>query len=269
MRYKDLLIKEAPLADYDTVTSPGSNFGDQQDHDDAFPERDRKLLKHPVHNAKLVKFFSKTPYDFNIIMYNGKQNITVGGEATGEVTDRNKFIELGFDSSIADKVFNNGNAITVVLTKNDSNDPMTPWIIAHRIGHAYDDHHKGQISKAVNKILRYTIATNYGISESGSQPVLAFLRKIMTSKAARTKSKLQSRDEAAMELFAEYILRDYITLNELPESLPVYRNAYAEPTEITLQDPSAAKVVVQKLEEQIGNIMNTALKDMVGKVFVY
>lgn len=274
MRFKEFLLKEAPLGDYKTSTSTGSSFDEPQKHTGAFPERDRKLLKHPVHKEKLVKFLSKTPYHFNIIMHNGRQSVSLDGEATGEVKakDREKLIdEFGISPMTAQKMFADKKAITVLFTGNDSDDPMTPWIIAHRLGHAYDDHHKGKVSVAVEKLIRKVVTDNYGIPNGAYEPILGFARKIMTSKAARTGAKLASKNEAAMDLFAEYILRDKITLNEVPESMMVSTGAHKSPVEVTLKDPSEHKAnrLTRHLEDELGEIMNAALEDMVGKVYVY
>jgi hypothetical protein len=222
MRFKEFL-REAPLADFRTTSSTGSDFDTQRDHDGAFKAHDRKLVKHPVHQAKLVKFFSKTPYDFKILVANTDSKRNLGGNAEGEVkkSDYRKLIdEYGIPAATANRVFmDNEKAITIIFTGNDSEDPMTPWIMAHRIAHSYDDSHNGDIKDAVSKILREYVIKCYGIPNGAYEPVLTLARKLMTSKAARSGAKLPSETEAAMELFAEYVLRDKITMNPFPEQL--------------------------------------------------
>jgi hypothetical protein len=263
VRYHELT--EAPLADYQL----SGDFSTPSNLKDA----DRKLVQHPVHIKKMEKFFSKCPFNFRIVICNDS-NHELDGQSGGVLTKQSSGFmekEIGLNQDQINKIFDNaGGAITCIFTVNDSDDPLTPWITAHRIGHMYDDVNHDALTKALRYRLMQ-VGDLFVPERSGERrpaPVV-LARALLTSKAARTGTKLQSEQEAAVELFAEYVLRGHITLNPIPDSVVVndYSGMDFDKKTMTRQRPH--NDIHKQLEKEIGEIMQKALQDMVGKVYLY
>ena len=143
------IITEAPITDYDT-------FGmDNKPNNQAFNNpNDKKLITNKNYKAKLVKFFSKTPYNFRIFFVNNKafgnyaqMNNKNPRQISRSTVERyfsnkesseiiNRIFQTDMNSSIT--VIYAGNAETLDGEVADNVQPITPWIAAHRIGHALD-----------------------------------------------------------------------------------------------------------------------------------
>lgn len=249
-------LKEAPLADYQLV----GDFSKPSRLKDA----DRKLVQHPVHIKKLENFFSKCETDFKIIICNEAKTNFDGG-AFGELKFNQKdwAVEtVGLTPDQFDNIFDYADgAITCIFTVNDSDHPLTPWITAHRIGHMFDDANSEFITEHVTKKVseaakRYMKPPGTFFALSASE----ILKVILTSKAAR-EGKLGSSQEAAVELFAEYILRGKITLNPLPKEINVQNYIF------TLGQSSEEFDIY--LARSIERIMDEVLNQMIGKVYLY
>src|SRR5882757_8492141 len=100
-----------------------------------FDDNDTKLLNNPKAKKKLNDAFLKVPYDFNIYFYD---SIKVFG-GMYEINDQRLYDRALYNFKQSD--FDN-NAINVVFVGNDASDkhPITPWVIAHRIGHIIFDY---------------------------------------------------------------------------------------------------------------------------------
>lgn len=142
MLSKDLF--EAPLADFDTLgdlDAPGSLRAD-----------DLRAMRNPKWREKVYRAFHKTPFDFNIYVYNAPEGIApVGrgyGYAAGDPIQVNDLKNLGqyagiqplrvIQHIIGKEIPNAEHSITVVLVENegDARVSLTPWILAHRVVHA-------------------------------------------------------------------------------------------------------------------------------------
>ena len=126
MRATEFII-EAPIVDY--VPLGFDKKGTQ------FNPVDKKLVQHPVNKLKAIKFFEKTPYDFRLFF-----NDSPGLRKYREHGTMNPAeIRNLFNKEQADLIINgHDDTITIVFIGNygDRAVMMTPWIMAHRFGHA-------------------------------------------------------------------------------------------------------------------------------------
>lgn len=124
MRAKDFLT-EAPVTDYEVLgklDKPG-------------PLNKERFLKRADAELKVKEFFSKTSQDIRMFFAN-RRGLSKYSE-TGSVDD--KFIYEIFSKEDANKILSDReNTITIVYVGNQADDKiaLTPWIMAHRLGHA-------------------------------------------------------------------------------------------------------------------------------------
>ena len=132
LTFKQYILQEAPIGDY----KPIGNFDKSHSFRD---KRDRTLITNPRSVECLKDKFNNTTHDFNMFFVNlpgagrhAEVGILKGG--IGEVERR-----LG--KQVADEVSRSNleDAINVIFTNNNGAEKMvmTPWIIAHRIAHAF------------------------------------------------------------------------------------------------------------------------------------
>lgn len=120
-------IDEMALSKYQT-------FGDFN-KPGPFTGVDKKLVPHPKNIQKATTFFEQTPYDFRLFF----ANISGLGKyrETGPVSPEQ--LRQIFNKEQADEIINGSeDTITVIYVNNvgDRKVMMTPWIMAHRFGHA-------------------------------------------------------------------------------------------------------------------------------------
>jgi hypothetical protein len=271
-------LSEAPLADYQTIgdfTSPGP-FRSQVD---------KRLVTHPVNIDKTYKFFENTVEDFRIFMCNvpgmGK-NSEMGEASPAQIR------QLLGDK--ADPIIDNyQDAITIVYVGNRGTGRvmMTPWIMAHRFGHAIQasarmrDAH-GMWSQAekhffatVNQYLEeyYSKVSNakFGLSmRTDLTPEYnALFNAIGTQKSSRT-GQINRPYEFLYEIFAQYLQKGQITLNPFPENLSYGRQAWGNPTKYM-----RAKVASDELADAANMLANDmrymfddVLSACIGKIYV-
>lgn len=133
----------------------------------------------------------------------------------------------------------NDDAVTVVFTNNSAADrtPLTPWTIAHRIGHAFDatDRRTGNGSdyrdfdNRLNRLLQelfrdvygYRVKTDYMRPAYNADPTVVrnLFEGLGTFRSARMK-KLNRPREFLFECFAQYLLSNgNLTFNDPPATL--------------------------------------------------
>jgi hypothetical protein len=134
---------EAPLADFDV-------FGDQST-EGSFRADDLRAIRNPKWREKVFRAFDKTPFNFNIYVYNGPEGMAPVGRQYHDDDDKVQVNDLaniykyaGLQSSaVIQKLIGKmppdvANSITVVLVENEGSERVafTPWILAHRVVHA-------------------------------------------------------------------------------------------------------------------------------------
>lgn len=269
----EMALKQyTPLGDF---TKPGP-----------FRGSDKKLIPHPTNQLKTQKFFEQTPYDFRLFFSN--------------VPGTGKFSEYGimgpnevrnsFNKEIADQLINGSeDTITVLFVgnKGDSKVMMTPWIMAHRIGHAvaratYKQDNKGiwreaeqHFFKTINEILRdyYKVSStnqfdtqvNWKLRNAYS----ALFNAIGTQRSSR-KELIKRPYEFFYEMFAQYLGTGHVTLNPLPMKKEYGRKAWGRSTQsLRMGDiGNEAKNITEILSHDMEILFSDVLSSLVGKILV-
>lgn len=122
------LAKYQPMGDF---TKPGP-----------FRGVDKKLVPHPKNQLKAEKFFEKTPYDFRLFF----SNISGTGRYSEHGPMDPKNVEIIFGDAAKDIIDGHEDAITVVYVGNEGDRKvmLTPWLMAHRFGHAIQAGRRGK-----------------------------------------------------------------------------------------------------------------------------
>ena len=241
-------LNEEPLQSY----TPMGDFNKQG----PFKGPDKKLVPNPINQLKTQRFLEKTPYDFRLFFSNipGTDKYSASG-----TVDANELKKIFSDQ--AEQIINGSdNAITVVFVGNrsDEQNPLTPWLMAHRFGHAIQadigkknrkierGNFDGNISRSgsthewltgeffffthINRILeKYYSKTGkvdqYGAEVFGSQMIdeltpeyNALFNAIGTQRSSR-QNKITRPYEFFYEIFAQYLGTGKVTLNPLPTNL--------------------------------------------------
>lgn len=270
-------INEAPLADY----VPMGDF----DKPGPFRGADKKLVVHPTNQIKAQKFFEKTPYDFRLFFSNisgtGKYS-----EYGAMSTDNIKEIFKDQADAIID---GHEDSITVVFVgnKGDSKVPMTPWIMAHRFGHAVQATNRmsgwsawNEAEKmffgSVNTLLDeyYGKASDYGkVPKWNLTPEYNALFNAIGTQRSSRKGEIRRPYEFLYEIFAQYLKTGSVEFNPLPNNLGYGSKAWGTPTKYLRlkseynNDPDR-KQAADSLANDMGYMFDDVLSSSVGKIFV-
>lgn len=122
-------LSEAPIADYQTIGDFDKSYSFKK-------PVDRKLVTHPKAIEKLKQKFENTEYDFHLFMVNTRE--AKGFMELGIVKETDLPRMLGDAAAEQILASKSDDGINIIFTNNNGSEhiPMTPWIIAHRIGHA-------------------------------------------------------------------------------------------------------------------------------------
>lgn len=276
MRYLEILA-EAPLADYQPLgdfNKPGP-----------FRGADKRLVPHPTNQLKTAKFFEQTPYDFRLFF----SNISGTGKYSEYGAMDPDVVKIVFGDSDAGEQIVQGheNAITIVFVgnKGDSKVMLTPWMMAHRIGHAIqatgrmrqsegpwkaaEDH----FFRAINSLLDefYGRRGNPGgqLKNELRNEYNALFNAIGTQRSSRT-GQITRPYEFLYELFAQYLGTGRITLNPLPKQQAYGRKAWGRSTQsLRLRgDEEETKYTTEVLARDMEIMFDDVLSSMVGKILV-
>lgn len=271
------IITEAPVSTHQTIGdfSKGHSF---------HKKVDRALVTNPVSVKKVKDFFKNTSADFDFYFVN--------------TTEARKFMELGkvkkdfiFDEmgikpeQLKDGIIN-PNSITVFFTNNrgDERAPLTPWIIAHRLGHvfrreyAWEHYLQTWVTGEIQGIMEcYGISpkkfTGWGLGDNYAsvkryEIALRYLcEAIGTFKSARDKN-LRSESEFQYELFAQYLKDGEIKLNPCPDILPTGQHAYRNLRFKSPEDKEYAEGHIRELTRDYRHYAESVLNDCIGNIFV-
>jgi len=256
-----------------------------------FRGANKKLVAHPVSKLKTIKFFEKTPHDFRLFF----ANVSGTGKHSeiGAVSEQKlrKIFPKQADQILAD----HEDAITVVFVGNTGADPvvMTPWIMAHRIGHAcrattsvYSSLQEAGQSwreaenhffKNINQILSTDYKQQITPGSDGKHFRLekyteyaALFNAIGTQRSSRM-NQIRRPYEFMYEMFAQYIKTGHVTLNPLPDVIYYGKKAWGKPTKGMRFNPESAEYssrLTETLARDMDYYFNEVLVDMVGKVLV-
>lgn len=280
-------VAEAPLADFEPIgdfNKPGP-----------FRGPDKRLVPHPVNRLKAEKFFSKTPYDIRLFF----SNIPGTGRYSEYGPMQHDEIVDAFGSHAPQIIKGSEDAITIVFVgnKGDAKVPLTPWIMAHRFGHAIRagvrrDKWSSWIEAekhffmTINQLLEEyygkmsASASRYGAGLAGSESMRydltpeynALFNAVGTQRSSRS-NKIKRPYEFLYELFAQYLKNGEITLNPLPVSLGYGRQAWGNPTKymkikLEYQSETERQDMSNMLARDMGHLFDSVMSEIDGKILV-
>ncbi len=277
-------VDEMALAKYQTFgdfTKPGP-----------FRGADKKLVPHPKNIEKATRFFEQTPYDFRLFF----SNVPGTGKYSEYGAMPPEMITKIFGKEQAEEIINGSeDAITVVYVgnKGDSKVMLTPWMMAHRFGHAiraeaaYKNKNWQAWAEAekyffetVNSVLEEHYGKAYRGANTYNSPVKwdmtpeynALFNALGTQRSSRS-SQIKRPYEFLYEIFAQYLGTGKVTFNPLPTNLGYGRRVFGNPTKYLnikpeFRDESERKQAADSLAYTMELLFNDVLSDSVGKIFV-
>jgi len=271
-------LNEAPLADYE----PMGDF----EKPGPFRGADKKLIPHPTNKLKTARFFEQTPYDFRLFF----SNIPGTGRYSEYGPMEPRVIQEIFKDAAEQILAGSENAITVVFVgnKGDSKVMLTPWMMAHRIGHAVQAgtrlaggrgawrEAENHFFRGINQLLkdfygkssnnRYDGEANWAMS----QEYAALFNAIGTQRSSR-KGEIKRPYEFLYELFAQYLGTGRIELNPLPQKQSYGRKVFGRSSQSLRMTPGAeeeSKYTTEVLARDMEIMFSDVLSELVGKVLV-
>ena len=272
-------LNEVPLADYQPIgdfNKPGP-----------FRGPDKKLVPHTVNQLKTAKFFEKTPYDFRLFFSN------IPG--TGKYSEYGKMspdaIQQVFGKHAEQIIQGSEDAVTVVFVgnKGDSKKMLTPWIMAHRIGHAIqanirrgtsnsgawkaaEDHFFGAVNSIIADYYGKKVTNQFGnkMNNALSKEYAALFNAIGTQRSSRT-GQITRPYEFLYELFAQYLGTGNVTLKPLPKEQGYGRQAWGKSTQSLRLQPGAdedSTRATEVLGRDMEMMFYDVLSSLVGDILV-
>ena len=269
------LAKYQPMGDFD---KPGP-----------FRGADKKLVPHPKSELKTQQFFEQTPYDFRLFF----SNIPGTGKYSEHGPMSPEQIREVFKDRADEILDGSEDAITVVFVgnKGDAKVILTPWMMAHRLGHAiareYAVGSRGSRDAAawyaaekhffenINSILKDyygKYAGTKGINYELSSEYNSLFNAIGTQRSSR--QNLISRPyEFFYELFAQYLGTGTVKMNPLPMTLGYGRKAWGRSTKAMNVKPEYRdQADLARVTDVLGHDMEIMFSDVLsnaeGKIFV-
>lgn len=281
--YKRDTVDEMALSTYKTMgdfSKPGP-----------FTGADKKLVPHPKNIEKATKFFEQTPFDFRLFF----SNIPGTGKYSEYGLMTHDQILKVFGKEGQEIINGSEDAITVVYVgnKGDRKVMLTPWMMAHRFGHAVQAGARNQNWHAWREAEKYFFQTinnlldeHYGkISQRRGVTVPrqsmqfdltpeynALFNSIGTQRSSKS-GEIRRPYEFLYELFAQYLGTGKITLNPLPTNLTYGRQAWGRPTKYMnikpeYRDEFSRKEESDRLAYTMELLFNDVLGNSVGQIFV-
>jgi len=278
MKVQEIII-EAPLTDYVPM---------HMDQGKRFNPVDRRLVTHPTTEVKAREFFAQSPYNFRLF-FNGSPGLRRYQE-TGEHSPED--IKRIFGPDAEQILDGHEDAITVVFVGNtgDARVMLTPWVMAHRIGHAIVATERGtyqarndrtpwgqaedfffhRINLVLNRFYRKNVPSrnDYGrrFSYNNRAEYNALFNAIGVQRSSR-QGEIRRPYEFLYELFAQYIKNGQITLNPLPAALSYGRRAWGRPTRSMNIDPDYREEISrQEITEEIAVNLSRYFREVLNSV---
>lgn len=295
MKINDIL-NEAPIAGYETLSDkPQSKRGDpsqiskspedfEKRSSSYTDKRDRRLLTNPISVKRMKNLFDKTSEDFYFYMVNTKE----ARDFTEEGFVKREWLEKNMPG-INEHVGDHEDGITVIFTNNrgDQKIPMTPWIMAHRIAHAFQRitnwkmHGGREISEyssaneAIDGTVTDILKRSYGVDtihfRNDREAALVrkkFFEEIGTFRSARKKI-LRADFEFINELFAQYLITGDVKFNPLPKKIVLSKAWGHDGRALYLRgDREESEAMLDMLANDMEYYVENMLSQAIGKIFV-
>ena len=249
---------------------------------------DKRLIPHPTNQLKTQKFFEKTPYDFRLFF----SNIPGTGRYSEYGPMDSETVKIIFGDAGDQIIAGHEDAITVVFVgnKGDSKVMMTPWIMAHRFGHAIQAGHRNvgagrsgawpeaeqYFFNTVNQLLERCygkVGVRGGSLKWELTPEYnALFNAIGTQRSSRS-NEIKRPYEFLYELFAQYLGTGAITLNPLPTNLGYGRKAWGNPSKYLnlkseFRDEETRQYESQGMGDDLTEYFAEVLRSCVGNIYV-
>ena len=253
-----------------------------------FTGADKKLVPHPKNIEKATRFFEQTPFDFRLFFSHLK--------GTGKYSEHGPMshdqIKQVFGQDAEEIINGSEDAITVVYVgnKGDAKVMLTPWMMAHRFGHAINAGARNKNWTAWGEAENYFFQTvnnlldeHYGKVPATKPPGRNMLFQLtpeynalfnaMGTQRSSTTGQIRRPYEFLYELFAQYLGTGKVTLNPLPTNLTYGRKVFGNPTKYMnikpeYREESERKQAADSLAYTMELLFNDVLSDSVGKIFV-
>lgn len=232
-----------------------------------YADHDRRLLNNPDFITKVRKRFSKTPFVFDLYFINRKGLSYLYSSADPHSGKTEKFFSSEWEADqqeiggirtpaelrqfLGHEIKPNPGAISVVFLSNASDtDPirLSPWMVAHRIGHAITD--SEDMPPAIQQALDLVPQGYLLTKEFGDK---AFqMKDMLTMRSART-GNLQF-GEVREETIAQFIIEGKVTLR-IPDGYQVHNQKLAQ-------------VNLRRMEDHLNQVLERLMARCLGHLFV-
>ena len=229
---------EAPISDIYLHGSTDSSYNPRPnapfDAGTSFSKTDQKILQSDKARTKMLRAFSKTPFDFQVYFINNK---AIDGDKIKHNNERVDSFSISIGAGIYDSyhdIVGEPKKIKVVVLTNLSDVkakmPMNAWTLAHKIGHSLQDHlyssfadiTSDNFTKKIKQIIYQCKLIMHRNKDYEKKPkktvdklypfVIDDLKDKMTVKSARD-GKLNNDFEVFAEMIAQYLITGSVKLN--------------------------------------------------------
>lgn len=243
---------------------------------------DFKVLQSSNYVSRLNFTFSKTRHDWAIWMVNTEL-------AADYLESRNRRVETGqvrpqwVNQTFGVDWYHDPNAINIVFTNNEGNAkiPMTPWIVAHRIGHAlvtgnaefkselvgHGIHYLMSLARLAEWVYSGFTGTAQYYNYNTAAPTLMHLINHIGTMASVRNQKLANVGEFIIESFAQHLVEGRISFGKIPKRLILDR---ADPTTYfnLIGTIAENQPKFEAIAAEYSQNIEKCLDQLVGKVFV-
>lgn len=175
--------------------------------------------------------------------------------------------------------------VTIVLSQNASQDqlPLTPWILAHRIGHCFQagtglSHVERQVFDVLDEVIRvsaptFVEATHFSFSGQSGMSLSDHHWDVIAS-YLDTRCARQHRIINPLDIFAEciasYLIRGTVKLRQ-PEVVTVFRDSAFDfrHDQPALCEYEAKPYDVCAMEQKLNAILDSAFTALRGKILSF
>lgn len=260
-------VNEAPVSDFEPVgdfNKPGSF---------TTTKYDPAIVKNPKAQQKVYNFFQKSPYKFRLYPLNipGARKFAEIGKVNMDWLEKN----IPQAAEIVKKNPPNDEIIVFYVSNTGSEKvPFTPWIMAHRMGHAFrpNNYAWSEFVSYWMEQMKQILNSYYGadIGRMEDPRYIALQNALGTMKSARD-NKISRPYEFLYELLAQYINTGSVKLNPLPRQLGYGKQAWGKHSRVMnmLQtDDAEIQNHIEMLERDLDYYLDSILGSAQNKIFV-
>lgn len=202
-------LEEAPIGDME--------FHGDMDTAGSFRQDDLKKFRSPEWKAKVIRMFERSPHLINVYIVNGRAEdgkVTQRGKAwidrfhphDDRQTASGRHTVEWAEQILGYRPPNTDNALNVMILSNegDGRIGLTPWMIAHRIGHMFGEHRDRQFQQWWSRINSNVLDILDAAAKVAGTNVEDVIPKIGTFKSAKM-GTFRNTGEFVIDLFAQYL----------------------------------------------------------------